>query len=229
MKKAIWIIAILALVITAIFLQYLPDSVPMHYNAEGAIDRWGSKYENLVFPAIILVFALFWNLLISHFEKKAQTAENSKQSAEANSNAKVTKIAGICVTVLFTAMQSAFLINERKAASPTPGDGADMMKTVCVLIGAALIVLGNYMPKAKNNGAIGFRTKWSRYNDVTWAKTNRFGAIALIAAGLAAVVTAVFAKGPLALALTLAYLLAAAVVTLAYSHGVYTKERAKSE
>ncbi|MED4206880.1 DUF1648 domain-containing protein [Neobacillus mesonae] len=37
----------------------LPDEVPGHYNAAGEVDRWGSKWELLIFPfigAFILIF-----------------------------------------------------------------------------------------------------------------------------------------------------------------------------
>ena len=55
MKKAMWIISIISIILTAVALQFMPDSVPMHYNAAGEIDRWGSKYENYIFPILIIV------------------------------------------------------------------------------------------------------------------------------------------------------------------------------
>ena len=58
MKKAIWIASILPLIITAFLLRFLPDSVPMHYDLSGQIDRWGSKNENLIFPLFIFAMAL---------------------------------------------------------------------------------------------------------------------------------------------------------------------------
>lgn len=50
MKKIMWLLSLVPLIITAAALQFLPESVPMHYNMAGQIDRWGSKYENLIFP-----------------------------------------------------------------------------------------------------------------------------------------------------------------------------------
>ena len=46
----------------SIFL--MNDIVPTHYNINGDIDRWGSKYENFIFPAIIIAFYLFWIIYI---------------------------------------------------------------------------------------------------------------------------------------------------------------------
>ena len=93
MKKVMWVISFIALAGTVIVLQFMPDQVPMHYDAVGNIDRWGSKYENLIFPVIILAMSLFWTLFIRYYEKKAHRSVDEKESAGAKSNAKVL---GIC-------------------------------------------------------------------------------------------------------------------------------------
>lgn len=56
MKKLMWAISVFALVLTAVVLQFMPDSVPMHNDLAGNIDRWGSKCEKLLFPVIILKY-----------------------------------------------------------------------------------------------------------------------------------------------------------------------------
>ena len=71
MKKVMWILSLIALAGTVMALRFMPDQVPMHYDAAGNIDRWGSKYENLIFPVIILAVSLFWTLFIRYYEKKA--------------------------------------------------------------------------------------------------------------------------------------------------------------
>lgn len=49
-------LSLLLLLGTAVFLavcwRYIPEEVPMHFNAAGEIDRWGSKAELLVLPVI---------------------------------------------------------------------------------------------------------------------------------------------------------------------------------
>jgi uncharacterized membrane protein len=56
-------LVLLSLVITCVFLLLMPDTVPMHYGAAGAVDRFGSKYENLVFPAIVAAVAVLFYAL----------------------------------------------------------------------------------------------------------------------------------------------------------------------
>jgi len=57
----------------------------------------------------------------------------------------------------------------------------DIARISCILCGIYFVVVGNYMTKAKRNTVVGFRTAWSMYNDNTWRKSNRFGAISIVA------------------------------------------------
>lgn len=45
---------------TAILLVFTPDTIPAHYNFAGEIDRFGSKYENLIFPASAILMGSFF-------------------------------------------------------------------------------------------------------------------------------------------------------------------------
>ena len=80
------------------------------------------------------------------------------------------------------------------------------------------------MPKTKKNGTIGVRISWSMYNDVTWAKSNYFGAIALIITGLLTIITSIFVSGNLSTILMLIYLAIAVIAILIYSYDIYTDE-----
>lgn len=70
MKKKMWIVTIIPLIVTLVVLRFMPDSVPMHYDVMGEIDRWGSKYENLIFPIIIIAMTFFGKYLFRILKKK---------------------------------------------------------------------------------------------------------------------------------------------------------------
>ena len=225
MKKAMWIIAMLALAGTVVALQFMPDTVPMHYNVAGEIDRWGSKLENLIFPGIILAMCLFWQLFGTYFEKKAEKTPAGKAQDEARTNAKILVITGAATTAMFAVMQAVILYSAwAKAGDNALSTDVDIMKITAILAGAMLVVLGSLMPKTGRNRVVGVRVSWSLYNDVTWAKSNRFGAGAMIIAGLLTIAMAAFLKGLAALIALLACLLAAVAATLIYAHSVYKKE-----
>lgn len=225
MKKVMWVISVFSLIVTAVAVQFMPDLVPMHYDIAGKIDRWGSKYENFIFPVLILIMSLFWHLFIVYFEKKANRASVDKERAEALSNAKVMRIVGVSMAAMFTVMQGGILYGSYMEAN-TNADYAyvDIGKLACILSGAILIVLGNFMPKTRKNRIAGVRVSWSLYNDTTWMKSNRFGGAAMIISGLLTVVTAIFTNSGITAALLLVYLLAASAATLIYTHKVYKIE-----
>lgn len=222
MKKVMWIISFVPLVITAVVLGFMPDKVPMHYNSEGVIDRWGSKYENLIFPIIIIALTLFWQLFIGYFEKKAAKTQVEKERKEALSNVKVLCIVSISMSVMYCIMQCFFLYGAYvEATTDATASVIDVAQLSCILLGAMFVVLGNFMPKTRRNGVVGLRIVWSMHNDVTWAKSNRFGGIALIIVGVLTVITAIFAEGMLATGLMLVYLFVSVIVMIIYSYRVY--------
>ena len=54
------LLTVLSLIVPLAALLFLPDSIPAHYNAAGVVDRWGSKYEILIFPAFIVPCGVIW-------------------------------------------------------------------------------------------------------------------------------------------------------------------------
>lgn len=228
MKKLMWVISILSLALTAIVLQFMPDPVPMHYDLAGNIDRWGSKYENFLLPAIILLLSLFWHLFTAHHEKKAANTSDEKERAEALLNAKVLKIVGVSMAAMFTVMQG-FILYLAYTKADVNDAHIGIGKISCILIGIMLVILGNYMPKTKRNHIVGVRVSWSMYNDTTWRKSNRFGGVSMMIAGLLIILTTLFVRASVAVALLLAYVLIAAAITLVYSRKVYKAECSKNE
>lgn len=58
---------ILLLIANVIFVGFswrpLPDTIPAHYNVFGEIDRWGSKTEILLLPAIACLLYVFMKII----------------------------------------------------------------------------------------------------------------------------------------------------------------------
>ncbi len=230
MRKIMWIISFISLIGTAIAIQFMPESVPMHHDLAGNIDRWGSRYENFIFPAVILAMSLHWTLFIRHYEKKARLAGDDKKRVEILSNVKVLTIVGLVMAAGFTVMQGFILYktyNEAVFSGEKPFIDTDRIWGI--LMGVMVIVLGNFMTKTRNNATVGFRCKWTRYNDVTWQKGNRFAAYAHVVAGLVTVVTAALVKNLMTTAILMgAYILAALAVSLIYAYKIYTEEIKKN-
>lgn len=226
MKKIIWIIAAIPLIVTVILLPFIPERIPMHYNFNGEIDRWGSRTEQLIFPIAILLITLLWHFMIRSFEKKKNTARSEKEAAEAEANCRLLNIVSISMSVMYGIMHF-FLLYGACAAADSGSDYAavDIGRISCILCGSILIILGNFMPRLRRNSVAGVRTVWSLYNDNTWRKSNRFGSIALIITGILIIITASFAGAVISTIMMIIYLILALVITMIYSKKVYDREK----
>jgi uncharacterized membrane protein len=139
MKKAMWIISCISVVGTAFMLPFMPESVPMHYDTAGNVDRWGSKYENFIFPIIIIAMSLFWTLLIFAFEKKAGKTSDEKERASALSNAKFLGAVGMAMAGMFTIIQGFILYGSyEEAISAATHSVVDIGQISCILLGVLL-------------------------------------------------------------------------------------------
>ena len=164
------VLVLLSLVITCGFLLLMPDTVPMHYDAAGVVDRFGSKYENLVFPAIVAAVAVLFYAL-------------SKTKHVQPIDEKVWFFTGLGMLIFFNIL-SLFFLWTALTYQPDATVPMEPSGIVTLATGVLLVVLGNIMPKARRNSLFGLRTKWSLSSDAVWQKSQRFAGITGVAAGL---------------------------------------------
>ena len=230
MKKIMWAIACLSLIGTAVAISFLPDQIPVHYDIAGNVNRVGSKYECLIFPVLIIVMAMFTTIQIGKFEKKAEGASDEKEAAAAGTNARVIGIVGILTTVVFTGIEGVLLYNALRSGTDPQDRFFHLGKVILILVGALFILLGGLMTKSRRNSSFGIRTRWSLYNDNTWEKSNRFGAFAMMIAGLLVILAAIFMQNVTLIGLVIlgaAFLMT--IATVWYSRKVYLQETGKED
>lgn len=219
----LWIMTMVSFIITAFALLFMPDSVPMHYGMDGQIDRYGSKYENFVFPGLILAFNVFWVFFIRYYRKKMGRTPEEKKQQEIKNNIKVLEYTAMGMTVMFTVMQCFFLYLAVSAGDKATAAFLDINVVCNVLLGIFILVLGNVLPKTKRNSIVGFRTVWSMDNDTTWALCNRFAGKAFIVCGLLIIFETLLIGGFASTMIELALIVGVSVAGMVYSAKVYKK------
>ena len=191
-KPIICLLMLLSVVITAIMLQFMPDIVPAHYNAAGEVDRLGSKYESFLFPVATVVMGGFFLLV----DKCVPRTKNEK---ERKMEDVIIYVSGVLTTLYFVGANIVFIgkgiAYGHSGTAFVPGVDIVQLNSVCtILVGALLIILGNYMPKARVNAIYGLRTKWSMANERVWQKSQRFGGSSSVVCGIVLLLLGIFVK-----------------------------------
>lgn len=189
LNKIMLTLSLLPTLVTSVFLFFMNDTVPMHYNASGAVDRYGSKYENFIFPAIILLMYAFYIVYI-----KIYTKYSTNSVEKINNNVKITTIVVTSIIAAFNIFQLMFLILAiSKPDSMTFTDNVPfIINTVMALM---LIIAGNFLPKTKRNSFIGVKTSWTESSDLAWYESNRAGGIAFVITGILTIIESSFIRG----------------------------------
>lgn len=92
-----------------------------------------------------------------------------------------------------------------------------------VMFGAMFIVMGNYMPKAKQNRYFGMKIKWTLANEKNWNATHRMSGKLWVICGVAVLLGA-FLPDMASVILLIAVSLVAVVAPILYSYLFYKKQ-----
>lgn len=223
-KPILWFLTLLQMLVTTIVIQFMLERIPMHYDIDGNINRWGSKYENFIFPLVIIITTLFWSLFLMYFQKKQRKDNDDKQKKEAANNEKIVYLAAIGMTILFSIMHYSYMYSAMiEVKNNMTTSAIDSNIIVNVMLGIFIIIIGNFLPQAKLNSVVGIRTTWSKKNDKTWAATNRFGGIVFVIAGILIILETILTNSFLSTIIMLGIILLAAVLCTIYSYHAYQK------
>lgn len=218
-KIIIIILAVLPTIYSAIAVFFiLPDTVAAHFGIDGTPDRYGSKYEALLFPAIILVIALLY-FLFRKFQQKSSTDENERTAR----NLDILDTVILIVMVLFNALCVFFLTMMKNPATMKNKENMIFVIISCV-IGVLFILLGNILPKTKPNSFIGVRMSWCMDSDEHWYITNRNCGIAMVLSGICTVIAGLIVRnGTYIIYMILSLILFLTVATI-YSYVIIKKK-----
>lgn len=213
-KTVFYILMLLPLVLVLVALQFLPDNIPAHYSISGQVDRWGSKYEMLVFPALSMILGGIMLGVAKYAAKHEESGQN---------NAQVCILAGIMGNVLFSAMTAFFLYAAFQQVEQLSSTPLDIFQILYAVLGLSMIIVGNIMPKLRRNALIGLRTPWSMKNEITWKKSQRFGGISMIVGGIAMVTGCLLVKGMVCFWIAMGILVIVLFVDILYTYLISKK------
>ena len=95
--------------------------------------------------------------------------------------------------------------------------------------GLLFMVIGNYLPKVKQNNTIGIRVIWTLQDEENWNATHRFSGKLWMASGILCMLCGLFEESMAALVLYIVSIMAAAIISILYSYLFYKKKIATGE
>lgn len=199
----------LPLAVTLATFFFIPDTVPMHFNFNNQVDRWGSKYELLILPFVIMLLGIVFLLIANHLDKKEK---------DGNNNYNILITAGICILAILNVVTYFILYIAVIDAQNLSAVSVDILSVITMLFGVMMIVVGNIMPKAKLNSMLGLRTKWSMSSEEAWKKSQRFSGYSAIICGVLIIVESFIFSDITAVFVMLGIIILMAVVDTVYSY-----------
>jgi len=197
------IIIILPVFIGLLLWNMLPDEIATHWNAEGIADGFSSK------P--FAVFALPGFLLAVHWFCMLVTGADPK-----NKNIDGKPLA----LVLWICPIMSLLIGSVIYATAL-GYKISIEIIMPLVLGAMFVVIGNYLPKCKQNYTVGYKIPWTLNDEENWNKTHRFAGIISVVGGVIIMASAFLGSVYIFLSVTLIIAFAPAV----YSYCYYRKNK----
>lgn len=213
-KFIFYCLMILPLAVILIALQFMPEQIPLHYDINNQVNRWGSKYETLIFPAFTIIFG---------FIMLKMAKLSGKQEGNGKNNENICIIAGILVLIIFDVMTGYFLYAGLNKVEDLSSLAFDVNQLFAGMLGISMIIIGNIMPKARMNSVMGLRTGWSMKNETTWKKSQRFGGISLVAGGIVILVVCSITKGASCLLWTMGIIVILLVIDVSYTYKISKK------
>lgn len=182
--------------------------IPIHWNAQGEVDNYGSKTLGLLMgPGLIF----FLSMLLAFIPRIEPRIENLQQSQKA------CKVVWVFI-VLF--MLGLHLITTSAAL----GKSINMATMMSFAIGILFMAIGNYMGKIRSNFMFGIRTPWALSSEKSWNKTHRLGGRLFFLIGLLVFVSAFLQRGNLSFGLLIGGIFVILIVTYAYSYWVWKQD-----
>ena len=183
------VLSVLPMIYTAVAVFFfLPDTVAAHFGIDGTPDRYGSKYEAFLFPAIILGIALFY-----FFYRKFQQRSSKEDNDRTERNLDILDTVILIVMVLFNAL-CVFLLTIMKHPVTMKNKENMIFVIISTIIGVLFILLGNILPKTKPNSFVGVRLSWCMDSDEHWYITNRNCGIAMVLSGICTVIAGLIVR-----------------------------------
>ncbi len=200
------LITLIPIIIGLVIWDKLPDPMPLHWNANGEVDGYGSK-ATAVFTMPLLLLAIHWLCSIATSIDPKSKNINDKTM---NLVLWITPVLSlVCNSIVYTTAL---------------GHKVDINIIMPLIVGVGLIVIGNNLPKCKQSYTVGIKLPWTLNDEENWNKTHRMAGFLWVIGGIVIIVTSFLDL--FVVSFTIVILMV--IVPFVYSYALYKKKNNNS-
>lgn len=203
------IILLLPVFIGIFIWDKLPESIPTHFNFRGEADDYSSK--------TVVVYGMPVFLMVIHIITVAIMIVGDKKKIS-------DKIFGIMLYLIPFVSLVVICLCYIKAL----GEDVNVISVSLFVLGVVFLVIGNYLPKVKQNYALGVRLKSTMESRRNWEATNRFTGWMMCINGLGFIVLGILVtilEELIVEIIVIGMISLSVLLMVAYSHKYKTKHK----
>ncbi|MGG6831966.1 UNVERIFIED_CONTAM: SdpI family protein [Streptococcus canis] len=160
------IIILLPILVGIVLWNKLPDTMATHFGIDNEANGFSSKFFGVLgLPLILLAIHLFSAIV---------TAKDPRKQNISNKMCTLCLWIGPCISIFV----SAFVYTYNLGIKLNIGLFASLF------VGLIFIIIGNYLPKIRQNYTIGIKLPWTLANEENWNKTHRLAGCIYIILGM---------------------------------------------
>lgn len=196
-----------ALGVGAALYPSLPDPAPIHWNLRGEVDGYGPRWVAAFLGPLVGAGVLGLMLVLPFLGPMRSSIQSFRVT-----------YGRICVLIagMMAALNGVTLLS---AAGYKLQIGANL----CIVLGAMLALIGNWLGKIRRNFYVGIRTPWTLANEDVWERTHRLGGRLFVLHGLTCVMTGFFASNMVCFVVMFSGLAAIGLWCVIYSLVLYRR------
>ncbi|MBQ2651559.1 MAG: SdpI family protein [Clostridia bacterium] len=199
------LLILLPILIGLLMWNDLPAAMTTHWGADGTPDGQSGKVFSVFGLPLILLAAHWFCLWFTLRDPK-----NQNQTTKA-------------IGMFFWIMPVVSLFSTGLVYTTALTGSFNFVSYTPALLGLMFVVIGNYLPKCRQNRTLGIKLPWTFHTEENWNRTHRFGGMVWVIGGLL-MIFAVFLPPVIGITVSMLAILALCLIPILYSYLLYRRQ-----
>ncbi|MCA0932715.1 SdpI family protein [Lutimonas saemankumensis] len=203
LKKELPLIGIVLVPFVYLYVVWdkLPEKVPVHWDINGEIDRYGNKSELILVAFLLPVFIYVLFLIIPKIDPKQKIYKMGRKYDALKTV--LTLFMSVLAMIIIYASMHETLYNPNY---------------ILLLVGVLFTVLGNFFKTIRSNYFIGIKTPWTLENETVWKETHKLAGKIWFIGGLIIVLSCLILEKKASFNLFLIVTILITIIPVVYSY-----------